>query len=207
MSDNLTNGIDVSHYNGVVDWARVAKAGIAFAYAKATEGAVHQDTEFTNNYAGIGQNAILRGLYHFFRPSVDAQAQATNFLKSLPQLVVGDLPPALDVEVSDGQGAQVIVSGIQQWLNHVEATLGCTPVIYTSASFWNANFAGNTTFSRYPLWVAHYTHNPAPNLPAGFADFTLWQYSESGQVPGITGSVDMNRFNGTSDDLRQFAVH
>ena len=207
MSDNLTNGIDVSHYNGVVDWARVAKAGIAFAYAKATEGAVHQDTEFTTNYAGIGQNAILRGLYHFFRPSADAQAQATNFLKSLPQLVIGDLPPALDVEVSDGQGAQVIVNGIQQWLNQVEATLGCTPVIYTSASFWNANLARNTTFSRYPLWVAHYTHNPAPNLPAGFADFTLWQYSESGQVPGITGSVDMNRFNGTIDDLRQIAVH
>jgi lysozyme len=197
-------GIDVSHHNGNVDWSRVAQAGIVFAFVKATEGSNVVDTHFEANYAGMKTNQILRGAYHFFRPSLDAQAQAANFLKRVPKLAAGDLPAALDVEVSDGQTPHTIVDGVQKWLNTVGAALGCVPLIYTSASLWNEN-VGSKSFSKFPLWVAHYTNNSTPNLPAGFADYAFWQYSESGNVAGVTGSVDLDRFKGTVDELKQLA--
>jgi lysozyme len=55
------------------------------------------------------------------------------------------------------------------------------------------------------LWVAHYTEKPTPNIPSGFTDYTLWQYSESGAIAGINGNVDMNKFNGTLADLQSLA--
>jgi lysozyme len=205
MADPLVSGLDVSHYNGSIDWASVANAGIVFAYAKATEGTASQDTHFQANYTAMQQNNILRGAYHFFRPSLDGQAQADNFLKFVTALEQGDLPPALDVEVSDGQAPHVIISRVQQWLDTVEAALGRTPLIYTARGFWSANLAGSPAFGRYPLWVAHYTNNPSPNLPPGFLNYTFWQYSEAGHISGITGSVDLDKFNGSIDDLRQLA--
>jgi lysozyme len=200
----MIRGIDVSHHNGDVDWSKVAKAGIVFAFAKATEGSTIVDTQFAANYAAMKTSQVFRGAYHFFRPSLDAQAQTVNFLKCVPKLAPGDLPPALDVEVSDGQAPQTIVNGIQKWLDTVAAALGRMPLIYTSASLWNTN-VGSKSFAKYPLWVAHYTSKSAPNLPIGFSDYSFWQYSESGNVGGVTGSVDLDRFNGTVDDLKRLA--
>jgi lysozyme len=205
MSSSSIAGIDVSHHNGTVDWAAVARAGIAFAYAKASEGVNMEDGQFSANYAGMKGNRLLRGAYHFFHPGSDASAQAANFLKVVPRLEPGDLPPALDVEVSDGQVASAIAARVRTWLQTVEAALGRTPMIYTSASFWNGNLAGSTGFERHPLWVAHYTMHPQPHLPAGFDRYAVWQYSESGTVTGVTGTVDLDRFDGTMDDLRALA--
>jgi lysozyme len=201
----LTSGIDVSHHNGVVDWGQVAGSGVGFACAKATEGMNTQDAQFNANYSGMQQNNILRGAYHFFHPEVDAQAQAANFLQLVTQVSPGDLPPALDVEINGGQNANTIAGAIQQWLDKIEQTLGRTPVIYTSASFWNANLPPGNAFARYPLWVAHYTTNPAPHVPNGFPGYVFWQYSESGSVPGISGTVDMDWFNGDMNALAQLA--
>ena len=199
-------GIDVSHFQGVIDWAQVAATGIKFAITKATEGATVKDNQFNANYAGIQANGMIRGAYHFFHPSQNAQAQAANFLSQVKALAPGDLPPALDVEVNDNQGASVIINGVRQWLQAVEAALGRQPMIYTSASFWNANLGGTGEFSDCPLWVAHYTFNPQPNIPNGFASYAIWQFSELGTIDGVSGNnVDLDRFNGSEDDLRTLA--
>ena len=205
--NDLVRGIDASHFQGVIDWSQVAASGIKFAITKATEGTNVKDSQFSANYDGIKANGMIRGAYHFFHPSSDAQAQATNFLSSVNVLAPGDLPPALDVEVNDGQGASVIINGVQQWLQAVEAALGRKPMIYTTASFWNANLSGTGQFSDCPLWVAQYTFNPQPNIPQGFSNYAIWQFSEMGTINGVSGknNVDLDRFNGTEDDLRTLA--
>ena len=205
-TDDLVRGIDVSHFQGTIDWAQVAAAGINFGITKATEGTSVKDAQFDANYAGIKANGMIRGAYHFFHPSSNAQAQAENFLSKVSALAPGDLPPALDVEVNDGQGASVIINGVQQWLQAVKAALGRQPLIYTSATFWNANLGGTAEFSDCPLWVAHYTFNPQPNIPTGFARYAIWQFSEIGTVAGVSGNnVDLDRFNGSENDLRTLA--
>lgn len=206
MPDIYVNGIDVSHFNGTVDWSRVAAGGIAFAYAKATEGMHTRDARFEANYDGIKASNLLRGAYHFFHADLDAAAQANNFLSVVSALAPGDLPPMLDVEAApDGLSAASIAAGVRIWLDAVQQALGRTPVLYTSASFWNARLTGSREFSVFPLWVAHYTTRPSPNLPAGFSDFTFWQFDEHQTVDGISGSVDMDRFNGSLEDLKQLS--
>jgi lysozyme len=199
VPDIYVNGIDVSHFNGTVDWSRVAAGGIAFAYAKATEGMHTRDARFEANYDGIKASNLLRGAYHFFHAELDAAAQANNFLSVVSALAPGDLPPMLDVEAApDGLSAASIAAGVRIWLDAVQQALGRTPVLYTSASF-------SKEFSVFPLWVAHYTTRPSPNLPAGFSDFTFWQFDEHQTVDGISGSVDMDRFNGSLEDLKQLS--
>jgi lysozyme len=203
---DTVRGIDVSHHNGIINWQKVHAAGIAFAFTKATDGVGFLDTHFAANYAAIKSNGMLRGAYHFFRPASDAQAQADSFLHVVRQLEPGDLPPVLDVEADSGKSANVIINGVQKWLSAVEAALGRTPIIYTSASFWNAKLNGTAQFASHPLWVAHYTFKPKPNIPTGFAQHAIWQFSEKGTVDGInSGQVDLDRFNGTLDDLRKLA--
>ncbi len=101
---DLVRGIDVSHFQGIINWQKVAAARLTFAFAKATEGVGLKDTHFTANYAAIKSNGILRGAYHFLRPGCDA-AQADSFLHVVKQLEPDDLPPIWDVEVDDGKTA------------------------------------------------------------------------------------------------------
>jgi len=207
VSSNPTQrltGIDVSHYQGHVDWQAVSAAGCAFAFAKATEGTGVTDPYFAANWAGMKAAGLARGAYHFFRPAEDAKQQAAHFLSTV-QLAPGDLPPVLDVETNDGVANSAIVSGVQLWLEAVEPVAGVTPIIYTAASFWNAHL--NDQFGAYPLWIAHYTNAPAPSpLPAGWADWAFWQYSQSLHIGGVNGAADHNYFNGASADLQALAV-
>jgi lysozyme len=105
---NGVQGIDVSHYQGVVDWQQVAQNGMAFAFAKATEGITYVDPQLAANWDGIRVAGLVRGAYHFFEPNDDAAQQAQHFLSTV-QLQPGDLPPVLDVETTGG------VSDAQIW--------------------------------------------------------------------------------------------
>jgi len=201
----MVSGIDISHYNGSVDFGQLAAGAFAFVYVKASEGRFTKDPLYAANYAGLQQNQMLRGAYHFFYPQLNAQAQASNFLSVVTQLNAGDLPPVLDVEVSGEQTPSVIAAAMQQWLDAVQQNLGRTPMIYTAAGFWNTALGGTTSFASYPLWVAEYTGNSSPRLPTGFTDYLFWQYSQSGSVPGIAGNVDTDQFNGSLSDLNQMA--
>jgi lysozyme len=207
MSSNASSrltGIDVSHYQGTVNWGAVKAAGCSFAFAKATEGTGVGDSLFTQNWQGMKAAGLARGAYHFFHASQNAAAQASHFLATV-QLSAGDLPPVIDVEISDNAANSAIVQGVQTWLDAVEQATGVTPIIYTGTAFWNAHL--NNGFGRYPLWIAHYTGAPTPApLPNGWADWTFWQYSQSLAINGVHGAADHDYFNGAPADLQALCV-
>ncbi len=196
---DLLPGIDVSHWQGTIDWERVADAGIGFVFIKATEGGDYTDPKFAANWAGAARAGIPRGAYHFFRPQTDAAAQAQHFLNTV-QLRAGDLPPVLDVEVTDGRSAAAIAAGVRTWLETVERATGRRPILYTRAGFWNQVGGG---FGVYPLWVAHYGVSE-PAIPSGWSGWTFWQHSDAGRVDGIAADVDLNWFNGGLAELEAF---
>jgi lysozyme len=195
-----TRGIDVSDYQGTVDWPEVARAGIAFAFAKATEGVSFVAKTFADNWSGMRAAGIARGAYHFFRPSADPEAQANHFLSTV-HLELDDLPPALDVEVRDGVDAGAFVDRAKRWLDVVERSTERKPIVYCSPAFWQA--LGSPSLSDNPLWVANYGVS-SPTIPGDWTAYTFWQYSSGGSIGGITGSVDLNVFNGDADGLVEF---
>ncbi|HEX8686248.1 MAG TPA: GH25 family lysozyme [Pyrinomonadaceae bacterium] len=195
-------GIDVSHFQGHVDWNAVKAAGCAFAFAKATEGTGVTDPYFHANWAGMKAAGLLRGAYHFYRAGEPAAGQAAHFLSTVG-FEAGDLPPVLDIELDDGVTGQPLVGGVQTWLDAVEPAAGATPVVYTNTPFWDAHF--DDQFSQYPLWIAHYGPEPSP-LPAGWTTWTFWQFSQSLRVGGVGGPADHDYFNGTAAALRALAI-
>ena len=196
-------GIDVSTYQGDVDWATVANQGILYAFAKATEGASSTDPSFTRNWTNMKTFGVVRGAYHFFRPAKDPIVQANNFLQLVKNsLEASDLPPVLDLEVLDGLDAQTVINNALKWISAVETATGRKPIVYTYPSFWEDKLGNPTQFSNYPLWIANFgTRTPA--LPNAWRSWAFHQYSESGQLQGIQGNVDLNQFNGTLDDLQK----
>ena len=190
-------GIDVSHYQGAVDWRAVAASGVRFAFIKATDGVDDVDPLFQQNWAGAGAATILRSAYHFFRPGLDAKRQAERFLGVL---AMDDLAiaPALDVEVTDGLDPAALQQGIRCWLDEVAAALGRPPIVYTDPMFWRANVGGD--FGAYPFWLACYADQP--EVPAAWRGWTFWQHSDVGRVPGIVGHVDLDCCALSYEDLR-----
>ncbi|HYH47785.1 MAG TPA: GH25 family lysozyme [Thermoanaerobaculia bacterium] len=191
------HGIDVSHYQGAVDWPAVAAGGMAFAFVKATQGTSSVDPLFSQNWNGVQAAGLLRGAYHFFQPGEDPAAQAAHFLSVVP-CTAGDLPPVLDVETAGSLTPAEIVQGIETWLAAVEAAAGCAPIVYTAPRFWDS--LGTAAFGRFPLWVAEYGVS-TPKLPAGWTSWSFWQSSESGQAAGVHGNVDLDVFQGSLEDL------
>jgi len=200
-----TQGIDVSHHQGTVDWAQVLQAGYRFAYIKATDGITYVDPMFQTNWEGAKAAGLLRGAYHFFEADDDAQQQAQNFLNAV-SLGAGDLPPVLDVE-SSSTSSQVstsaIIDGVETWLKTVAEAVGVTPIIYTDCGYWNS--LDTQQFASYPLWIAEYGVS-SPTLPTGWTSWTFWQHSETGQVSGIQTAVDLNLFQGSLRQLQKMVI-
>ena len=113
-------GIDVSHFQGEVDWGAVAATGVRFAFIKATEGLDDVDPRFAQNWQGSRAAGLLRGAYHFLHPNLDAGQQAAHFL-SVVTLDDDALPPALDVEVTNGVAPAALATCIETWLGAVQA--------------------------------------------------------------------------------------
>lgn len=201
-TNNTINGIDVSHYQGTVDWVKVKAAGIAFAYAKATDGNTYTDPQFKTNWQGMQAAGILRGAYHFYETNDDPVTQANNFISAVGSLNINDLPPVVDIEIFKGAyGSNSVTANLQIWLDTVEKALGHTPMIYTNPTFWNQTV--NADFSKYPLWIAEYDVNQ-PKIPDGWKQWSFWQSSQSGSVAGVTGKVDTDFFSGTMNELIEF---
>jgi lysozyme len=197
-------GVDVSTYQGQVDWAAAKKDGVAFAFARVSDGLTHPDAQFTRNWQVLKTDGIIRGAYQFFRPALDPIAQADLLLQKLKDaggLLPGDLPPVLDAETVDGVSNATLRANMLAWLTHVETATGRRPIVYT-AQFMSANVG--TGFASYPLWVANYGVT-CPSMPDGWSAWKFWQSSSTGAVAGITGDVDVNAFNGTLADLVKLA--
>jgi GH25 family lysozyme M1 (1,4-beta-N-acetylmuramidase) len=186
-------GIDVSYYQGTIDWRAVRAAGVRFAYVRVSDGLTHIDSEFDRNWAEARAHGVLRGAYQFFRPGRDAAAQADLLLERMGPLGPGDLPPVLDVETADGVSPEALVAGVRTWLARVEAATGRRPIVYTGRNVWRTA-AGNADVAA-PLWIAQWGVT-CPDLPPPWTDWTFWQTSATGSVPGISGDVDTDVFNG-----------
>ncbi|MBD2438081.1 GH25 family lysozyme [Nostoc sp. FACHB-110] len=196
-------GIDVADQDGKVDWTAVKNSGKTFAFVKATEGASIKDSAFAHHWQTMKAVGIIRGAYHFFHPhKSDPVVQAQEFLTTVGKLEPGDLPPVLDIEVTDNvSNPQVVIDAAKKWLEQVEKTLlqqtgkAIKPIIYTYPGFWN-ELGDPDDFSSYPLWIAHYDQ-PQPSVPHTWGgEYIIHQYrGDVSGVTGVSGKADLNRFN------------
>lgn len=188
--------IDISHYQTVTDWSKV-KAAVSGVMIKATQGVGYVDPTFVSHVQGAQTAGIPFGCYHFASlnntadPAGDATAEAQAFAAACKPYTL-TMPYALDIETNQSGLSQAQVS---VWINAFFAELqnqgirNC--VIYSYTPFLNANLPFNHGFGNIPLWLAAYT--ATPQLPTGWTKYWMWQYTDQGSIPGITGSVDLNK--------------
>jgi len=197
-------GIDVSYYQGTINWASVKGAGVEYAFIRVSDGLGTPDTKFDTYWAGSRAAGVLHGAYQFFRPSDDPIAQADLLLSKIGNTIAADdLPPVLDVEATDGQTPAQVAAGVKQWVDHVTAALGRPPIIYTGYYFWRDS-VGGADESASPLWHAQYTSAACPLIADTWSDWAFWQYTSTGSVAGISGNVDIDRWNGDMASLTAF---
>lgn len=211
---NWTNGIDISPwqhpYGAGINWGLVSRAGYRFAYVKATEGNYYTNPYLAGDTRGAKRATLYAGVYHFAIPSVsDGASQARYFMARAGGMT---LPPVVDLEWNPydayrpcyGFGRAGMVNWIRAFGTEVRRVSGRLPVIYTAAGWWNQCVGMSSAFKGYPLWVAAY-NTSRPQMPAGWSSWTMWQYRGGGSVPGISGSVDADYFNGNLSQLADFA--
>lgn len=201
-------GVDISHYDGDIDWPSVVGSGRAFAFAKATEGLTFTDPKFADNWAQMKQAGIARSAYHFFHSNDDPDMQAEFLLQTMGPLEPGDLPPSLDLEVADGESASVVASTAITWLDHVAAVIGQKPILYTSKRVVEEDLGNAMGLEDHAvLWDAQWQVT-CPDLPDTFSDFGFWQYADDGTVPGIgdASAVDLDVFNGDANALAALEI-
>ncbi|MCE9572386.1 MAG: FG-GAP-like repeat-containing protein [Deltaproteobacteria bacterium] len=211
-------GVDVSDGQGAIDWAAARGAGIEWAAIKATQGTYNTQATFAANWQHARAAGVLRGAYHFFDPREDGVAQAQHFLAVVGPLAADDLPPMLDLECPDGNSACLGWAGgtgatpaglIRQrviaFLDTVEQATGKRPIVYTFNAYFSSNGVDTTGLDRWPLWIAYPVSGGCFQFPAPWAQPAMWQWSWTGQVPGIAGGVDRDRFLGTREQLLALA--
>ena len=195
-------GIDVSHWQNTIDWAKVAGAGKKFAFIKATESTDFLDNMYATNRAKAKANGLRVGAYHFARPGTntnDAVNEASWFIKNAGP-VSGELLPVLDLEVSGGLTDAQLEAWTKAFMDRVYALTGVRGAIYVSPSFWSNNVGNSTKIAAAGykvLWIAHWTTGSSPTTPGNNWNgngWTFWQYTSSGTVAGISGRVDLNRY-------------
>jgi len=185
-------GIDVSHYQGTIDWAKVKAAGIRFAYIKASQAADFVDPQLKANYAGAAAAGIPIGLYHVFVSHL-GQAQI-DFWNSIKNHYSTQLPAWCDVEPGS-----VMEDTADEVLTLLGGGFAKTDCVYCSPS--TAQLLSDPAFQEYSLAIAHYTDAPSPNTVLWTA-WEFWQHSASGTIDGISGAVDLDWFNGDSLPLK-----
>ena len=201
---NRAKGLDVSHFQGTINWDEVKRSGFDFVYIKATGGITYRDPRFHINWHGARQAGMLKGAYHFFYARDEPLAQANNFLETVGSLSKSGLPPALDFEILDGVSSKTAVRRALIWLQQVERRTGIRPILYTNYSLART-IRNEKGLSRYALWIAEYESSEVelPQIWKG-KNWTFWQYSEKGKTQGIQSHIDLDIFNGTKEELRQF---
>jgi len=183
-------GIDVSHYQGRIDWKAVRNSGkVLYAYVKATESTGLVDDTYAYNIREAHNAGIPVGCYHFFSPTADGQAQLNNFISTV-NLSGHDLVPMVDVEVRGKSTLPQFISRLRTFIQGLEKHYKVKPILYTSVNFYNKYLAGH--FDDYVYMIARYADEvPQPNSGCRFG---LWQYSATGRVSGIHGAVDCSCF-------------
>ncbi len=239
-AQSYLDGIDLSKWNGTVNWNSIKNAGIDFAFTKATEGVNFVDQQYHNNMLGATAAGVMIGPYHFCRidsyngvpfttydgspflpgttPYLDAVNEANDFLEAIvPYYQVGSyLPPVADVEGLPDFGSTslertFISNWVQVFSNTINTTLGTRPLIYTSRSGANSRYT-SAVAAQHELWLALWQGTSTPTNPPDasdtplFGDWLFWQWTATGTVPGISGNVDLNVFDGTLAELEALQI-
>ncbi|MEU6281289.1 lysozyme [Streptomyces sp. NPDC047028] len=206
---NLTEGVDVSSYQGDVAWSTLWGSGTKWAYSKATEGTYYKNPNFAQQYTGSYNVGMVHGAYHFATPDTTSGTTQADYFVDHGGGWSKDgktLPGALDIEWNPygdscyGKSESAMVSWIRDFLNRYKSRTGRSPVIYTATSWWSQCTGDYGGFSASPLWIARYASS-AGTLPSGWSAYTMWQYTSSGATVG-----DHDRFNGSLTKLRDFAT-
>jgi lysozyme len=206
--DFAIHGIDVSKYQGLIDWDQVHGSGTQFAYIKATEGGDLMDEAFARNWEAAKAAGIRRGAYHFVYWCRPAHEQIAWFEQNVP-LDADALPPVLDVELTPDSKTckqtphrDAALATIAEMLNEMEAHYGKRPVIYTTVDFYQRFLQHD--FADYPIWVR--STKFYPSVKYGDRQWHFWQYQSDGKVAGIRSKVDRNAFYGSEDQWQAFLV-
>jgi GH25 family lysozyme M1 (1,4-beta-N-acetylmuramidase) len=204
-ADAGARGVDVASYQhphgAAIDWSRVAAAGYKFAFIKATEGDYYVNPYYAADLAQAKAAGLYATGYHFAVPNVSGGAsQAEYAVRNGDYTADGrTLPLALDIEYNPygaecyGLSAARMVAWVSAFTTEVQRLTGQRPIIYTTADWWHTCTGGSTAFGSDPLWVAGWGSS-SPPMPAGWRNWTFWQYTSRGSVPGITGDVDISYF-------------
>lgn len=195
-------GVDLSKWQGSANFGQIKSAGKYYVFVKVTEGISSVDPYYAQNVANARAAGLWVGSYHFYVTQDTPQAQFANLSKHL-SLQSGDLPPVVDIEVLSKPGAPNLTTELMQFLSLIEQKYGVKPIIYSGQNFANQYLSG---FHAYPLWLAEYNDGQTPKLPLDWKQWTFWQYSQSGQVTGVNGPIDLNRFNGSPEQLNVLRV-
>ncbi|NUP50621.1 MAG: hypothetical protein HOW97_25410 [Catenulispora sp.] len=203
-------GIDVSGYQGNLNWASIAPY-IDFSYAKATEGNYYTNQDFYNQYVGPYDQGLIRGAYHFATPNDTGGATQADYFVNHGGGWSADgqtLPGMLDIEYNPygsecyGLSRSQMTSWIWSFVNEYAYRTGVYPVIYTTTDWWNTCTSEDPGFANYdPLWIANYVASGGGPLPNGWGFYTFWQYADHGSQPG-----DQDVFNGPYTQLQVLAT-
>jgi lysozyme len=200
------HGVDVSRWQGDIDWQTLKSQGANFVYIKATDGGDHLDPMFRKNWRAAEKAGLKRGAYHFFYWCRVASEQADWFIRHVPR-VAGALPPVIDVEYNGQSSCRRRMSAekrrekMQVFMDRLEAHYGQRPIIYTAPDFYRDNLRGH--FQNYPFWLRAVAQHPSKVYPG--RNFVFWQYSGSGLSQGVKGRIDLNVFNGSPAQWRAWA--
>ncbi len=206
------HGIDISRWQGDIDWRAVKAAGTRFAFIKATEGGDHIDPRFLQNWNGARAAGIPAGAYHFVYWCRPAHEQAHWFVQHIPQ--ANDalaLPPILDVEWNGHSrtcprkvSRETAIEKMKLMLRELEQHTGKRPIIYTDIPFHKDVIEGTTEFEGYPFWIRSTAARPEERYANRRWEF--WQFTTTGRVPGIRGDVDRNAFYGSEQEFQAWVT-
>lgn len=199
------HGIDISHYQGKIDWEKLKVNQsqfhpIRFVFMKATEGGDLPDDTFTQNFESARKYGFIRGAYHFYNPSTPALKQAEFFINTV-KLDSGDLPPVLDIEITGRRESEDLRKDLKIWLDRIEAHYKVKPILYTSYKF-KTRHLDDSVFNSYPYWIAHYYVDSVEYR----GQWKFWQHTDAGRIHGIPEDVDLNIFNGSMEELAGMTI-
>ena len=201
-------GIDISKWQGSIDWQAVRGAGTRFVFIKATEGGDFVDPKFLDNWNGARAAGVARSAYHFVYWCRPAHEQVMWFTQHIPQ-DPDALPPVLDVEWNSHSKTcpqripkEQAMEKIRLMLAELERHTGKRPVIYTDIPFHEEVLEGE--FNDYVYWIRSTAAEPSVRYRD--RDWGFWQFTTTGRVPGIAGNVDRNAFFGGESEWQQFVA-
>lgn len=193
-------GVDVSSYQGEVDFDTLREQKVRFAFIKATEGSSMRDGCFAVNWTGAAEAGVKAGAYHFFSYDSPGETQTDNFIGAVP-ITEGALPPVVDIEFygsylqtpKDAESVRPILDAL---LTRLEEHYGQKPILYVTERSYRLYVRGR--YQDYPLWVSF------PMVEPFWRNWTFWQYSHHAEMDGYRGTenyIDLNVFRGTAEQL------